>query len=66
VGAIACALRKIASAFIKRADFPALVCLFTGGMIRRLRGFIQPSATIGNEFGPPECNIGWPLVFYAH
>jgi hypothetical protein len=66
VGAIACALRKIASAFITRADFPALACLFTGGMIRRLGRFVQPSATIGNEFGPPERNIGWPLVFYAH
>jgi len=56
----------IASAFITRADFPAGVCLFTGGMIWRLGGFVQPSATIGNEFGPPERNIGWSLVFYAH
>jgi hypothetical protein len=66
VGAIACWLRKIASAFITRADFPAGVCLFTGRVFLRLRGFVQPPATIGNEFGPPKRNIGWPLVFYAH
>jgi hypothetical protein len=57
---------SIASAFITRADFPAGACLFPDGVFKRLGRFVQPSATIGNEFGPPECNIGWPLVFYAH
>jgi len=66
MGAIACAPRKIASAFINWADFPAGACLFPSGVFGLLGGFVQPSATIGNEFGPPERNVRGALVLDTH
>ena len=57
---------RIASAFITRTDFPAVACLFTGGVILLQRGLVLPSAAFGNEFGPPERNVGRALVFHAH